>query len=201
MTDIEQIARAIEAKLLGADSGRLPDGRDAPDADERHSYDEGLETAARVVRAWSSPRLVRTPEELEALPDETLVRASGRYAIGGGRLDSYTAFDHWRTAIAKAAGYRAGVDLDWDHISDANIQGEWAETPTDPLLVLLAHSDCDGVIHPEQAGPLADRLAELLPMLLEGSGGGHIGDWREATQEFIDGLRRAVAAGEAVEFR
>lgn len=44
------------------------------------------------------------------------------------------------------------------------------------------------------------RLKELLPLLLEGDGGGHIGDWREKTQTFIDGLMRAHEAGEDVEF-
>lgn len=47
---------------------------------------------------------------------------------------------------------------------------------------------------------LADRLAELLPKLPEGDGGGHIGHWREKTQTFIDGLRLAASRGEDVEF-
>jgi hypothetical protein len=78
--------------------------------------------------------------------------------------------------------------------------GEWDATPADPLMILFAHSDCDGVIHPEQATPLANRLEEMLPLLPDGEGGGHVGNWREKTQKFIDGLRMAGAAGEDVEF-
>jgi hypothetical protein len=130
---------------------------------------------------------------------------------------AYSAFTRWRNTIAEAAGYdlmpptpeevAAGVIpslrypmLEWSGVVAENFQGEWTRTPPDPLIVLIAHSDCDGVIHPAQAGPLADRLEELLPKLPEGDGGGHIGDWRDKTQRFIDGLRAAVAAGEDVDF-
>jgi hypothetical protein len=92
------------------------------------------------------------------------------------------------------------VLIDWGHITMANVMGEWDKTPTDPLLVLITHSDCEGVIHPAQAGPLADRLTELLPLLPDEADLGHIGAWRPKTQAFIDGLRAAVEAGEDVEF-
>lgn len=120
----------------------------------------------------------------------------------------YSAFTYWREAIAKAAGYRVArlegdlyntTLIDWGHITEANLRGEWAETPADPLIVLIAHSDCDGVIHPAQAGPLADRLEELEPLI-------DYGDERmrmlygHKTRQFINGLRAAVAAGEDVDF-
>lgn len=46
----ERIAREIEAKYLGPDSGRQHDGRDAPDAHLRNAYDEGLQAAAEIAR-------------------------------------------------------------------------------------------------------------------------------------------------------
>ena len=46
----EEIAKGIEAKYLGPDSGRGYDGREAPDAALRNAYDEGLEFAARIAR-------------------------------------------------------------------------------------------------------------------------------------------------------
>lgn len=123
---------------------------------------------------------------------------------------AYSAFTRWRNQLAEAAGYTVapgpgpyripGPALDWDNLTEANGAGDWETTPADPLLVLLAHSDCDGHILPAQAGPLADRLTELLPLLPAGTGGGHIGDWRVTTQTFIDGLRAAAEAGERVEF-
>lgn len=130
---------------------------------------------------------------------------------------AYSAFSRWRDKLAEVAGYaiwsvidepdefgrgygRDTMMIDWGHVTDANLMGEWAETPADPLIVLIAHSDCDGVIHPEQAGPLATRLEELRPLLPEGEASGHIRNWRDKTQQFIDGLHEAVKAGEDVEF-
>jgi hypothetical protein len=125
---------------------------------------------------------------------------------------AYSAFSRWRDGLARAAGYEVKrvtyddgwsadeAQINWDQIVQKNFDGEWDETPADPLVVLIAHSDCDGVIHPEQAKPLADRLEELLPKLPDAEGGGHIGSWREKTQKFIDGLRVAAEANENLEF-
>lgn len=126
---------------------------------------------------------------------------------------AYSAFTTWRNKIAEVAGYQVTrivwdedrynppqPVIDWGHVTKAQLMGEWEETPDDPLLVLIAHSDCEGKIHPEQAEPLADRLEELLPRLPDEEVRGHIGHWREKTQAFIDGLRDAAAADEVVEF-
>lgn len=124
---------------------------------------------------------------------------------------AYSAFTRWRNKIAEVAGYavwdvkygdgitRETAMLDWGHVTDANLMGQWERTPDDPLIVLLAHSDCEGAIYPAQAGPLADRLEALLPQI-DGDGGGHIGGYREKTEAFIAGLRDAVTAGEPLEF-
>lgn len=109
---------------------------------------------------------------------------------------AYSAFMRWREALADAAGmppFRRmegiGGDIKW----------EWLKP--DVLHVLLNHSDCDGVIEAQDCGPLADRLEELLPALEKlGAGFGHVVSYSEKTRQFIDGLRRAAAAGEAVVF-
>ena len=122
---------------------------------------------------------------------------------------AYGAFTRWRDKLAEVAGYqlakldgdyRETVLIDWGHIEDKNYQGDWDAIPADPLILLIAHSDCDGVIHPEHAGPLADRLTELLPLVPDEVAPGHVRHWRETTQRFIDGLRAAAAAGEDVVF-
>jgi hypothetical protein len=126
---------------------------------------------------------------------------------------AYSAFTRWRDQLATVAGYESAylaatadgygrntILIDWGHITQAQVDGEWEATPADPLLVLIVHSDCDGVIHPAQAGPLADRLEELLPLLPEGDAPGHVRNWRDKTRLFIDGLRLAVANGEDLEF-
>lgn len=129
---------------------------------------------------------------------------------------SYSSFSGWRHEIAMAAGYqvltvkyndcpaRDCIMLDWGHTEDKNYMGEWDETPADPLHVLFVHCDCEGVIHPEQAGPLADALERLLPSLVESSQRNGVifpNVFRvRQTEKFISGLRSAVAAGEIVEF-
>lgn len=51
----ERIARAIEARYLGADFGRQYDGRESPDALLHHAYDEGLQAAVEIARADRNP--------------------------------------------------------------------------------------------------------------------------------------------------
>jgi hypothetical protein len=129
---------------------------------------------------------------------------------------AYSAFGHWRRAIAEAAGYRVWpvvhesglkydtIMLEWHRYgADKELMGEWDSTPHDPLIVLFAHSDCEGVIHPAQALPLADALEAILPKIDGDSGSGHIaarGGLRACTEKFIVGLRAAGAAGEDVDF-
>lgn len=77
----------------------------------------------------------------------------------------------------------------------------WEILKPDPALhFLLSHSDCEGDIPVEMLEPLAQRLEELLLLLPDEDAGGHIGNWREKTQKFIDGLRLAHSLNEPVEF-
>jgi hypothetical protein len=122
---------------------------------------------------------------------------------------AYGAFMRWRRELARAAGYKIhppsldqpDYDLPWDMFEDKNYKGEWDTVPgDDPLLYLLVHSDCDGVIHPQQGVHIARRLEQLLPLLNEDASVGHITSMRDKTQQFIDGLKAAAIAGEDVEF-
>lgn len=76
----------------------------------------------------------------------------------------------------------------------------WAVLRPDPLYVLLHHSDCDGEIAPEDCAKIADRLEELLPFLPKGDSEGHIGDYRDKTETFIQGCRAAAKANEPLIF-
>jgi hypothetical protein len=76
----------------------------------------------------------------------------------------------------------------------------WACLGDDPLVGLLTHEDSQGDIPWEECGPLGDRLAELVPLMPDESGGGHIGNWREKTKAFADGLLLACEAKEDVIF-
>lgn len=101
--------------------------------------------------------------------------------------------------------------------TEANLEGWWERLPEDPLLVLLVHSDCDGFIDGVACRWLAERLEQLMPKLVEldqfvaggcflGLGAevdppvSRIGSWAGATQQFIDGCRRAAEANEPLEF-
>lgn len=143
----------------------------------------------------------------------------------------YSAFMSWRIALQKAAGWHPiedynewyGVDthvINWDAVTDENIGGEWEAVPEDPLIVLIAHSDCDGTIPVPALAPLADRLEGLLDKFVDNGPPGHprprperwpedepwpphrahYDGYRAATERFITGLRAAASAGEPLEF-
>jgi hypothetical protein len=106
-------------------------------------------------------------------------------------------FHDWRCDVARAAGYLTkqtcdgeGIILDWDTITDGNISGVWPTTPTDPLLVLFAHSDVAGKIMPADGLRLADRMTELLIPA----------KWRKVTKKFIAACRLAAYRNEPMEF-
>lgn len=141
---------------------------------------------------------------------------------------AYSAFFRWREKLAEVAGYPPLGLMDgffdlkefWCMnnglmiYADANSKAwsaaakaafaalpiRWDAFKNDPLTVLLNHSDSGGSIATGLCADLADRLEDLIPMLPEGEGGGHIGDWREKTRTFVRGLREAADAGEDVTF-
>lgn len=119
---------------------------------------------------------------------------------------AYSSYSRWRARIGVLGGFKlrdgSSYEFDlWDDFTVANAMGEWETSPEDPLIILLAHSDCDGWIEPEHCYWIAERLERLLPGLDEvGDDGGHIGNWREKTESFIAGLRAAHAAGERLEY-
>ncbi len=123
--------------------------------------------------------------------------------------DSYGAFNKWREAVAVAAGYAIAdvryennliqktIMLDWGHLPPGHLEGEWDELPSDPLLILLTHQDCEGRIKADHCDALANALEVILPKMDKERG--YITDY-EKTQQFIDGLRVAATAGEDVLF-
>lgn len=111
---------------------------------------------------------------------------------------SYGGFHRWRMALADATGYpRCIEDEDalaiWEHYQGPEMTGHWRELPEDPLLIVMVHADTTGIIMADHCEPLAKRLEEVMPLL---------GDDEHllTTVRFINGLRRAAAAGEDVEF-
>ena len=127
----------------------------------------------------------------------------------------YSSFTRFRNELAKAAGYEVKpvtyddgmtydtVDIDWRRIDRDNPEaylGVWQVPESDPLVYLIAHSDCNGVLKPEQAEPLAERLEVLVPTLREREAGAALPWVAKKAEQFAAGLRRAIAAGEDVDF-
>lgn len=81
-----------------------------------------------------------------------------------------------------------------------NLPIPWECLRPSPLHLLLRHSDCDGSIPASECAGLADALEELLPRINSGYDAGHIGNFRDKTQAFIDGLRLAAERKEDVRF-
>lgn len=108
---------------------------------------------------------------------------------------AYSAFHRWRSTVAEAAGLPRLDDMEGYKPGGL----PWASLGDNPLVVLLNHSDCEGVIPVKDCAPLADALEALVPKM-PGSGSGNRFDWGEVTQRFVNGLRLAASLGEDVEF-
>ena len=133
---------------------------------------------------------------------------------------AYSAFMQWRAKLAEVAGLPP-LELMDGFFNDSSLyfgqlESLWADKKKrleellpirweclkpSPLHELLNHSDCDGEISADRCGLIADELEELIPLLPEDSGGGHIGNWREKTAQFVAGLRAASKAGEPLKFQ
>lgn len=77
---------------------------------------------------------------------------------------------------------------------------KWECLKPSPLHELLFHSDCDGEIPSDRCAAIADALEALIPLLPNEDGGGHIGNWRDKTKQFVSGLRSAAEANEPLDF-
>lgn len=135
---------------------------------------------------------------------------------------AYSAFMRWRARLAEVAGLPPielmegffneretlyfGQDLNneiWGGklaMLQKGLPIRWDCLKPSTLHELLYHSDCDGEIATDRCGPIADELEKLIPLLPDQDDGGHIGNWREKTKQFVTGLRAAAAAGEPLEF-
>mgnify|MGYP001563287209 CR=1 FL=1 len=119
-----------------------------------------------------------------------------------------SAFNRWRFKLAELAdvplplmvGFTSGP-YDKNDETYPFTPIKWSALKPDILHVLLDHSDCDGIIAHKDCLLLASRLEELLPQLgILPNDTGHIGNWAEKTQQFIDGLRFASANNEDIKF-
>lgn len=116
----------------------------------------------------------------------------------------YSQFTRWRSHLhvqiqVERTGRAPALGLDdyWDLATKGETRPWPYQNEVDPLDFLMSHSDCDGEIPAEMCGPLADALDGLLERMPRR---GFYDPARPATERFVAGLRRAVAAGEPVLF-
>lgn len=140
---------------------------------------------------------------------------------------AYSAFMTWRKKVAELAGMPPLELMEgfYDHLPpndrhlptlynggpheysysliqlDKRLPIKWASLKENPLHVLLFHSDCDGILEWEYLPGIIEELEKLLPLFPEENAGGHIGNWRQKTQTFIDGCKLALSEQENLEFR
>lgn len=101
---------------------------------------------------------------------------------------AYSSFNRWRTKLCEVAGY--------GRLDDREGFGGKVQWPDDDaLVILLAHSDCDGEIEWKDCEAIAVRLEQLMPALKVA---GY--DHAERAQQFIHGLRDAAIDKENVDF-
>lgn len=113
---------------------------------------------------------------------------------------AYSAFHRWRKRLAEVAGIPDLELMEGFGYGDNTGKIKWESLKERPLHILLNHSDCDGQIEVPDLSPLIEDLTSLLP-LLDGDGGGHIGGYRDKTQQFIDGAKLALEKGQPLLFR
>ena len=103
----------------------------------------------------------------------------------------YSMFMRWRKALHR---YTAPNSL--HALEEAWESGDYADQ-SEPINVLMGHSDCDGEIPAEMCGPLADALQTVVERMPQR---GIYDEARPAAERFIAGLRWAAKDGDAVEF-
>ena len=145
----------------------------------------------------------------------------------------YSAFNRWRTAIAKLAGFPPLKIMDGHYDPDLYknsppVTGNWAEdvliynywikgllplkwedlgdVGDGRLVYFLTHPDHEGEILLWQAKIIVEALTDLLalPSPYEGradaSPKADYDGFKPATERFIQGLKKAIEAGESVKF-
>jgi hypothetical protein len=105
---------------------------------------------------------------------------------------AYSAFNTWRTEVAK----RVGITL--KEMQGFDGSKEW--DTEHPLYPLLYHSDCDGELTPSECKKIADALTKIIDKTEDVQFGGHVGSFNDKTKTFIDGCLLAHSLNETIEF-
>ena len=122
----------------------------------------------------------------------TITPAGGGYDFTVRPSWSYSGFNRFRTRLCELAGLGDLDAYEWFGGSKP-----WPEAKDEPLVPLLAHSDCDGEIEPEHLPALADRIEALLTRFGEGMADTY--DHQQAVK-LVDCCREAAKKGVPLDF-
>jgi hypothetical protein len=110
----------------------------------------------------------------------------------------YSSFMRFRCALARAAW---GVDLFTAYNDETQFAVLLSDHADDPIMPLINHSDCDGILQCDNLLSLAERLDALAPKLDTGPNPQvRLEPFSSAARKFAAGCRAAHAAGEDVVF-
>lgn len=117
----------------------------------------------------------------------------------------YSAFREFRDELGKVSGFNV-KNYDWDSITNEQLLGHWGDvkpeikdgiydTPRhDPILYLLIHQDCEGEIEYQHLPGLMKSLETLRSNF-------DLSDYtEESLDQFIEGIKSAIDAGQSLGF-
>lgn len=129
---------------------------------------------------------------------------------------SCSGFNAWRNRIAIILGigtkeftYKGAMgfsktmivpNYDEKAYTAKNYMGMWKSIPEEPIMLLLAHSDCEGVLKVKHLKLIVQRLEEMLAYArLTLSNEPQFGFYEE-TEKFIDGAKKCIEQNVQMEF-
>lgn len=122
---------------------------------------------------------------------------------------AYSTFNAFRNYIAELAGYKVSISdnpdelpipypqMDYDIYNSDNYLGIWEKEPDDIILVLIVHSDCEGIIDKRHVGLLAERIEALLQQAFPAKQWWYL---HEKAILFVEGLKRAKKRNQKITF-
>lgn len=115
----------------------------------------------------------------------------------------YIGFHEFRKALARHEGLNLDLMRGFGRADSPPGWRGWAwDSVTTPLKPLLNHSDCDGVLTPEECAQVAPRLREVIEAVWPQEAEPHFFHTRcrQRGLSLADAMDRAAEAGEDLEF-
>jgi hypothetical protein len=124
---------------------------------------------------------------------------------------SYSGFSAWRNRLAVLGGFElidvkneygtfTQANIDHSKYEECNYFGKWKKNPEDALIILFAHSDCEGVIKLRQMKFLLPRIKEIYAKMCLPENMERDAWFRPNTEYFIETLEARIAEKKPMRF-